>query len=90
MTAQMQTRVAAHPVFAALSPRQRELLAADAEPVLFAADERVFAEGASADRFWLNETGGYRVGHVGARPRGGRVPLPRRAVRGHTGVRGAC
>ncbi|MBS2964626.1 cyclic nucleotide-binding domain-containing protein [Actinocrinis puniceicyclus] len=57
MTAQMQTRVAAHPFLAALAPPQRELLAEDAWPVLFAAGERVFAEGAAAERFWLIETG---------------------------------
>jgi len=57
MTARMQTRVAAHPFFADLTPRHRDLLAGDAEPALFAAGERVFADGADADRFWLIETG---------------------------------
>lgn len=57
MTAQMQMRIEAHPFFATLTSAHRDLLAGDAEPALFAADERVFADGAPADRFWLIETG---------------------------------
>ena len=57
MTEQTRTRVAAHPFFADLTPLQRDLLAGDAEPVVFGAGERIFAEGAAADRFWLIETG---------------------------------
>lgn len=57
MTDQMHTRVAAHPFFAALAPSHRELLADDAEPVVFAAGERIFTEHAAADRFWLIENG---------------------------------
>jgi CRP/FNR family transcriptional regulator, cyclic AMP receptor protein len=57
MTAEMHTRIAAHPFFASLAPRHRELLAEDAEAVLFASGERVFTERAAADRFWLIETG---------------------------------
>jgi CRP/FNR family transcriptional regulator, cyclic AMP receptor protein len=57
MTDQIHTRVAAHPFFAALAPSQRDLLAGDAEPALFAPGERLFTERAAADRFWLIETG---------------------------------
>ncbi len=57
MTAEMHKRIAAHPFFASLDPRHRELLAEDAEAVRFAAGERVFTERAAADRFWLIETG---------------------------------
>jgi CRP-like cAMP-binding protein len=53
----VESRVAAHPFFAALSDAQRAELAGDAEPASFAAGERLFAEGGDADRFWLLETG---------------------------------
>jgi CRP/FNR family cyclic AMP-dependent transcriptional regulator len=57
MTDQMHTHVATHPFFATLTPRHWDLLAQDTEPAVFAAGERVFAEHAPADRFWLIETG---------------------------------
>ncbi len=61
MTAQTQARVAAHPFFAALTSHQRALLAEHAGPHSFADGDRVFAQGAAADRFWLIETGSVAV-----------------------------
>ena len=57
MTDQIQTRIAAHSFFAALTPQQRELLTGAARPIRFAPRERIFAEGEAADRFWLIEAG---------------------------------
>ncbi|GAA1971268.1 cyclic nucleotide-binding domain-containing protein [Catenulispora subtropica] len=53
----LRLRIAAHPFSAPFPEDQRELLAREARPVEFEPDERIFAEGGAADRFWLIETG---------------------------------
>jgi CRP-like cAMP-binding protein len=45
--------LAGHEVFAGLDPTTLALLAGCASNVVFAADERLFAEGEGADRFWI-------------------------------------
>jgi CRP-like cAMP-binding protein len=50
-------RIHAHPFFASLGPRRREIVADYAQPASYDLHERIFAEGAPADRFWLIERG---------------------------------
>jgi CRP/FNR family transcriptional regulator, cyclic AMP receptor protein len=57
MTGTVAARISAHPFFAALSAEQRAALAGDGAAAAFAAGERLFDEGGSADRFWLIEDG---------------------------------
>jgi len=57
MTGTVFARISAHPFFAALTDEQRAALAANGSAVTFAAGERLFDEGGSADRFWLIEDG---------------------------------
>jgi len=57
MTGTLAARISAHPFFAALTDEQRAALAGDGAAVAFAAGERLFDEGGSADRFWLIEDG---------------------------------
>jgi CRP/FNR family transcriptional regulator, cyclic AMP receptor protein len=57
MTDQLTGRVSAHPFFAGLTAEQLAALAGHGVPVRFAPDERIFAEGGVADRFWLIESG---------------------------------
>ena len=57
MTGTVAARVSVHPFFAAFSVEQRAALAGDGAAVTFPVGERLFAEGGSADRFWLIEDG---------------------------------
>ncbi|GAA1762595.1 cyclic nucleotide-binding domain-containing protein [Luedemannella helvata] len=57
MTIGVGARVARHPFLAGLAPAHRAELAEYAAPAHFAAHERIFTEGGSADRFWLIEKG---------------------------------
>jgi CRP/FNR family transcriptional regulator, cyclic AMP receptor protein len=57
VTGQVGARVAAHPFFAELTPEQLDALSGDGVPAAYRPGERIFAEGAAADRFWLVETG---------------------------------
>jgi CRP-like cAMP-binding protein len=57
MTGTVAARVSAHPFFATLTDEQRAALAGDGAAVIFAAGQRLFDEGGSADRFWLIEDG---------------------------------
>jgi CRP/FNR family transcriptional regulator, cyclic AMP receptor protein len=57
MTGTLAARISAHPFFAALTTEQRAALAGDGAAVAYAAGERLFDEGGSADRFWLIEDG---------------------------------
>ena len=57
MTATVAARLSAHPFFAALTDEQRTALAEDGTAVMFTAGQRLFAEGGSADKFWLIEDG---------------------------------
>jgi len=58
MSSTVAARILAHPFLAALTGEQYAVLAEDGTPVVFAAGERLFAEGGIADRFWLIERGG--------------------------------
>jgi CRP-like cAMP-binding protein len=49
--------VIAHPFLSGLPPSQLEPLADHATRTVFAAGQRIFAEGGKADRFWLIEDG---------------------------------
>jgi CRP-like cAMP-binding protein len=57
MTGAVAARISAHPFFASFTGEQRAALAGDGKAVTFAAGERIFDEGGSADRFWLIEDG---------------------------------
>jgi CRP/FNR family transcriptional regulator, cyclic AMP receptor protein len=57
MSAGIGERVLGHPFLAGLAPEHRARLAGYASSATFAAHERIFTEGAVADRFWLLETG---------------------------------
>jgi CRP-like cAMP-binding protein len=57
MTGDLAGRAAAQPFFAGLSPDHLSRLCLDARVVSYARDDRIFAEGEPADRFWLLETG---------------------------------
>jgi CRP/FNR family cyclic AMP-dependent transcriptional regulator len=50
-------RVVAQPFFAGLPPTLLHEVCEYAEPVTYAAAERIFADGGVADRFWLLESG---------------------------------
>ncbi|MEU7906138.1 cyclic nucleotide-binding domain-containing protein [Actinoplanes sp. NPDC049118] len=57
MTDDVVDRVAALPFFAALNPQQLRQLCEAGMPASYQPGERIFAEGGTADRFWLIETG---------------------------------
>jgi CRP-like cAMP-binding protein len=57
MTADVFTRLADLPLLAGLTREQLRLLGETARPISYPAGGRVFAEGDSADRFWLIEKG---------------------------------
>jgi len=57
MTDDLLSRVARLPFFTELSPAHLGQLCATGRPVPYPAGERLFAEGGTADRFWLIETG---------------------------------
>lgn len=70
MTSTLDDRISAHPFFNPLTDAQRAMLAEDGVAVTFAAGERLFTEGAVADRFWLIEDGGVALD----------MPVPGRGV----------
>lgn len=53
----MITRVSAHPFFAALSTEHLAALSGAGTEMTYRPGERIFAEGGTADRFWLIESG---------------------------------
>lgn len=57
MTGDLLARVASLPFFAGLAPRHLRLLCETGRPASYRPGERLFAEGGTADRFWLVETG---------------------------------
>ena len=57
MTDDMFSRVGSLPFFAGLTREQLRALAGAAQPVSYPAGARIFAEGDTADRFWLLEHG---------------------------------
>lgn len=57
MTGDVLSRVANLPFFAGLAPEQLRHLCEAGRPASYRPGERIFAEGGTADRFWLIEAG---------------------------------
>jgi CRP-like cAMP-binding protein len=70
------TRLAAQPFLAGLPARQLEILAGEAMPAEFKADEKIFSEGGPANRFYLLLSGKVALELPGKEYADEREPLP--------------